>query len=284
MIKEAPEPRLAAVIGWPVKYSLSPVIHRVWAAREGARAHYVPLAVEPTYEAFARACDAMRTLGFQGCNVTLPHKEHAQRYAARSSARAAKAGAANMLTFSPDGASADNSDIAGFAAALRDAAPGLATGRAAVLGAGAAARAVILALAEMSFSSIVIANRSRDKAEAAASLVKGAVAIDWAARAEALAGADVLVNATSLGMKGQQPLEISLDTLPKEAVVAEIVYAPLVTPLLAAASARGNATADGLSMLMHQAAFGYRAWLGREASVDGDLRQLLETELARRAP
>ncbi len=282
MANDAPEPRLAAVIGWPVKYSLSPVIHRAWAAREGAAAHYIPLAVEPAYDAFARACDAMRALGFQGCNVTLPHKEHALRYAASASPRAAKAGAANMLTFSPDGTQADNSDIAGFAASLRETAPSLAAKRAVVLGAGAAARAVVLALAEIGFSSIAIANRSRDKAEAAASLAKGAVAVDWAARAEALAGADVLVNATSLGMKGQPPLEISLDALPKEAVVADIVYAPLTTALLAAARARGNAAADGLSMLMHQAAFGYRAWLGRAAPVDGELRGLLEAELARR--
>ncbi|MEE2690253.1 MAG: shikimate dehydrogenase [Pseudomonadota bacterium] len=276
-------PRLAAVIGWPVKHSLSPLLHRTWAAREGVNGHYIPVAAEPTYEAFARACDALRTLGFAGCNVTLPHKEHALRYAASATPRAEKAGAANMLTFAPDGPKADNSDIAGFAAALRETASELEPGRAMVLGAGGAARAVVLALAEMGFSPIVVANRSRDKADAVAALAKRAAAIDWEAREEPLAGAAVLVNATSLGMTGAPPLEISLDRLPKKAVVAEIIYAPLETPLLDAARARGNRTADGLSMLLHQAAFGYRAWLGEKAVVDADIRRVLEAEIARRA-
>lgn len=275
-------PRLAAVIGWPIHYSLSPHVHRAWAEREGANAHYIPLAVEPGYEAFARACDALRALGFNGCNVTLPHKEHALRYAAKATPRAEKAGAANMLTFADDGAHADNSDIAGFAGALRDAAPGLEPGRAVVLGAGGAARGVVLALAEMAFAPIVVVNRSRERAETVAALAAQAAPLDWADREEPLDGARLVVNATSLGMKGAPPLDLSLTRLSRDAVVAEIVYAPLETPLLKAARARGHRTVDGLAMLMHQATFGYRAWLGTEAKVDAGLRRILEDELARR--
>lgn len=275
-------PRLAAVLGWPIHHSLSPLVHRTWAAREGANAHYIPLAVAPDYDSFARACDALRALGFSGCNVTLPHKEHALRYATTSAPRAAKAGAANMLTFAADGAHADNSDIAGFAGALRDAAPGLEPGRAVVLGAGGAARGVVLALAEMAFAPIVVVNRSRERAETVAALAAQAAPLDWADREEPLDGARLVVNATSLGMKGQPPLELSLARLSGEAVVADIVYAPLETPLLRAARARGQRTADGLAMLMHQATFGYRAWLGTEAKVDAGLRRLLEEALTRR--
>lgn len=275
-------PRLAAVLGWPIQHSLSPLVHRTWAAREGANAHYIPVAVPPTYDAFARAADALVSLGFSGCNVTLPHKAHALRYAAGASPRAAKAGAANMLTFGPEGPQADNSDIAGFAEALRAVAPEARSGRAVVLGAGGAARAVILALAEVGFSPVVVANRTRDSAELAAGLVRRGEAIDWAARDDALAEARVLVNATSLGMKGAPPLEIALAKLPREAVVAELVYAPLATGLVDEARAQGLRVADGLSMLMHQAAFGYRAWLGAEALVDAALRLVLEEEIARR--
>ncbi|GAB4526549.1 MAG: shikimate dehydrogenase [Amphiplicatus sp.] len=283
MSDPAARPRLAAVIGWPIGHSLSPAIHRFWAEREGANAYYVPLAVEPSYEAFARACDALAALGFAGCNVTLPHKEHALAYAARASRRAAAAGAANMLTFDPAGAEADNSDIPGFAEALREAlgetAPG---GKAVVLGAGGAARAVVLALAEAGYRPILVANRSPEKAAQVARLAAAGETVPWAARSDALAGAKVLVNATSLGMTGAPPLDIALDALPDDAVVADLVYAPLKTDLLRRARGRGLAVADGLSMLMHQAAFGYRAWLGKQAAADGALRAALEEALARR--
>ncbi|MBB5517651.1 shikimate dehydrogenase family protein [Amphiplicatus metriothermophilus] len=283
MSDPADRPRLAAVIGWPIGHSLSPAIHRFWAEREGVNAYYVPLAVEPSYEAFARACDALAGLGFAGCNVTLPHKEDALAYAVRASRRAAAAGAANMLTFGPDGAEADNSDIPGFAQALREAlgetAPG---GKAVVLGAGGAARAVVLALAEAGYGPILVANRSPQKAAQVASLAAAGEAVPWSERAKVLSGAKALVNATSLGMAGAPPLDIALDALPDDAVVADLVYAPLETDLLRRARARGLAAADGLSMLMHQAAFGYRAWLGREAKVDGALRAALEAAIARR--
>lgn len=277
-------PRLAAVIGWPVAHSLSPLIHRTWAEREGAPAFYIPVAVEPGYDAFAEAAEALAGLGFKGANITLPHKENALRFAAEASDEASSAGAANMLTFREEGAYADNSDISGFAASVNEVLKKKdKRGRAIVLGAGGAARGVILALKRLGYSKIVIVNRTRARAEALAKEFGGEAA-PWEEREDTLAGADLLVNTTSLGMKGEPALQLKLDALPDAAIVSDIVYAPLITPLLAAARNRGLRTADGLSMLMHQAVPGYMAWLGRKAAVDADLRARLEAAVEARGP
>jgi shikimate dehydrogenase len=273
-------PRAAGVIGWPIGHSLSPLIHQTFAAREGVDAVYLPIAVEPGFEAFARAAEALRKMGFKGVNVTLPHKENALRYAAAASEAASRAGAANMLTFSEDGPYTDNSDVAGFAAALAEILnPDEKPKRGMVLGAGGAARGVILALKVLGLEEIVIANRSPEKAARLAAEF-GAAAAPWEKRSDALAGAGILVNTTSLGMEGEPPLDISLETLPAAAIVADIVYRPLKTPLLAAARNRGFRVSDGLSMLMHQAVPGYKAWLGSRAEVDANLRARLEAALA----
>lgn len=271
--------RLAGVVGWPVAHTLSPLIHQTWAAREGADAVYLPIAAEPSFDAFTRAVDALQQLGFRGTNVTIPHKEKALALAAAASDAAKEAGAANMLTFGPDGPYADNSDIAGFASALSAVlTPGERLEHAVVLGAGGAARGVVAALRHFGITDIAIANRSAEKA-ARLAYAFSASCISWSGRSQALAGADLLVNATSLGMTGEPPLEISLEALPETAIVADIVYRPLETRLLAAARARGLRAADGLSMLMHQAVAGYRAWLGNRAEVDTDLRCRLEAAL-----
>lgn len=276
-------PRLAGVIGWPISHSVSPRLHRCWADREGAPAYYIPIAVEPGFEAFARAAGALSALGFRGVNVTLPHKENALRYAASASDAARAAGAANMLTFGPDGAYADNSDIAGFSGALAEVLdPAAPLGRAVVLGAGGAARAVVFALKERGCEEMIVANRTAARAEELAAAF-GAKAAPWTGRQSALSGAGLVVNATSLGMKGAPPLDIDISGLADDAVVADIVYAPLETALLEAARARGLKTMDGLSMLMHQAAAPYRAWLGERAEVDAGLRAALEAALAGRA-
>lgn len=273
-------PRLAALLGWPVRHSLSPLIHSIWAARENAGAHYVPINVPPDDAAFTRAVEALRTLGFAGCNVTLPHKERALKIAASASEAARAAGAANMLTFTPAGIAADNSDVEGLAESLRSVQR---RNRAVLLGAGGAARGAMLALKkELGFASVVIVNRTGEKAENIAAAF-GAETAAWSARSEALANADLLVNATALGMTGAAPLEIDLRALPAHASVCDIVYAPLETPLLAAARARSLHAVDGLEMLMRQAAKGYRTWLGRCADVDADLRQALEAALKGRA-
>lgn len=274
-------PKLAAVIGWPAAHSLSPLIHATWAAREGANAYYAPVAAAPTFEDFARVADGLKAAGFRGVNVTLPHKEHALRYASDASEEARAAGAANMLTFEESGAFAENSDIFGFASALNEI---VGEKRSAlVVGAGGAARGVVLALAKRcGVGKISVVNRTREKSDAVAALVGGA-AIDWAKRDDALSGVDVVVNATSLGMTRHPPLDIDARAIDAGAVVCDIVYTPLETPLLKAARARGCRTVDGLSMLMHQAAPGYRKWLGATAEVDADLRARLEAALAARA-
>jgi shikimate dehydrogenase len=269
--------RRAGVIGWPVKHSLSPLIHRTWGARERRAISYEAIAVEPDDDAFSAAIERLAADGYKGVNVTLPHKERALQIADEASGEARAAGAANMLTFAKRRLLADNSDIAGFAAAVEE------TGRipasALILGAGGAARGVTVALARrLGVKTITIANRTRARAEEVARLVD-ADTIEWTSRAHALGDVDLLVNTTSLGMTGEPPLEIDLARLPRHAIVADIVYSPLETPLLAAARARGLAVTDGLSMLMHQAAFGYRAWLGNDAVVDADLRARLVAAL-----
>ncbi|MFQ5564553.1 MAG: shikimate dehydrogenase family protein, partial [Parvularculaceae bacterium] len=232
--------KLAAVVGCPVGHSLSPAIHNTWARREGANAFYIPVETGEDYDAFARAINALTTLGFSGCNVTIPHKESALQYAVRATGRAQRAGAANMLTFGEEGAYADNSDVEGFIRAaetvLTSAAP---KGRAVVLGAGGAARGVVLALKEMRYAEIIIANRTHERAQALAADLGDVTVAVWKDRSAALEGADLLVNATALGMSGAPALDIDIDPLPKTAVVADIVYSPLQTPLLRTAGARG---------------------------------------------
>ncbi len=272
-------PTLAGVVGWPVAHSLSPFIHNTWAKRAGVNGYYVPIPVAPDYNDFAVAMDALKTLGFAGVNVTIPHKEHALRYASQASDAARKAGAANMLTFG-EKSFADNSDITGFAEAVgaRSSAPGK---TALVLGAGGAARGIVLALQHLGVKEIAVANRTRAKSEALAKAF-GLTVADWEDRGKALEKIDLLVNTTSLGMTGQPPLEIDLAGLKASALVADIVYAPLETPLLKAAKAKGHDTVDGLAMLMHQAVPGFKTWFGADAAVDADLRAVLLEELKRR--
>lgn len=267
-------PRVAGVVGWPIRHSLSPLIHRIFAEREGADAVYLPLLVEPGRGSLMRALSGLRAAGFVGLNVTIPHKEDAFALADKRSAAAEAAGAANMLTFADDGLYADNSDIGGFKWALAQKLEGRRPGRALVLGAGGAARAVVLALKELEIGDCAIANRTRKKAEALAARFSARVA-DWPITPKLLAGVDILVNTTSLGMAGEPPLAIALTALSPDAIVADIVYRPLETGLLRDARARGLAVVDGIEMLMRQAAPGYEAWLGRKAVVDDELRAAL---------
>ncbi|MDZ7629498.1 MAG: shikimate dehydrogenase [Parvularculaceae bacterium] len=273
--------RTAGVIGWPVTHSLSPVIHETWAQREGRAIRYERLAVEPDDAAFRDAIERLVREGWKGANVTLPHKERALAIADEASGEARAAGAANMLTFSGRAIRADNSDIIGFAQAVAEA--GVKPSRALLLGAGGAARGVAIALERrLGVKNIVVANRTRARAEDVARLCGGAV-VDWEARADALDGADLLVNATSLGMAEHDPLDIDLTRLSPGAAVADIVYVPLETPLLRAARAKGCTGIDGLAMLMHQAVPAYEAWLGATALVDAGLRARLEAALRLRS-
>lgn len=276
--KEYNAPILAGVVGWPVSHSLSPLIHGEWAKRAGITGRYVQIPVESEYDEFARAMDDLKSQGLKGVNVTIPHKEHALRYADLASDVAKRVGAANMLTFG-EKTYAENSDVIGFETALGQQL-GMSSGRtsALILGAGGAARGVAAALRNIGFLDIEITNRTREKAEIVAALF-GMGVIDWEKRNERLPAASVVVNTTSLGMTGQPPLELDWNRLRPGAIVADIVYSPLQTPLLKAAINRGHLTIDGLAMLMHQAVPGFKAWFGGDAVVDDDLRAILVAAL-----
>jgi len=275
------KPKRAGVIGSPIGHSLSPVIHHEWARREKASAYYIPLETNGTEAAFVKAVEAAKTLGFSGLNVTLPHKEHALQYSDHKSDQAKSIGAANMLTFEQDGVYADNSDITGFVDSCDPHLPSRGERKkAAVLGAGGAARGVLLALQTLGFNQIIIANRTLEKAQNLAQAFDGKIdATHWNNCINSLIDVDFLVNTTSLGMIGQPALELDIQTLPAGAVVSDIVYTPLETDLLKRAKTQGLKVIDGLSMLMHQAVPGYLAWLGQEAVVDVALRSQLEAIL-----
>jgi len=267
-------PLLAGVVGWPIGHSRSPRLHGHWLARYGIEGQYLPLALRP--ERLRDGIAALALLGFRGINVTLPHKEAALALATVRSDRAARIGAANTLSFMPDGGiEADNTDGYGFLANLRQGAPDwrAEAGPALVLGAGGAARAIVVALLDAGVPELRLANRSRDRAEALARDFGPRIAVqDWERAERATVGAHTIVNTTALGMTGQPPLTLALDAAPDDALVTDIVYQPLETPLLAAARARGLATVDGLGMLLHQAAPGFERWFGRRPEVDAELR------------
>jgi shikimate dehydrogenase len=272
--------KLAGVFGWPVSHSRSPRLHGFWLQQYGIDGAYVPLATPP--ERFAEALRALPALGFRGCNVTLPHKEQALRLVDRAEPIARRIGAVNTVIIHSDGALAGtNTDGFGFMENLR-AVPGWRAdqGPAVVLGAGGAARAILVALTDGGCPEIRLINRTRGRAEDLAAELGGPVTVlDWEKRTEALGGAGLLVNSSSLGMEGQPPLDIALDTLPNSAVVTDIVYVPLITPLLTAARKRGNTVVDGLGMLLHQARPGFEAWFGVAPKVTPELRTFILQEL-----
>lgn len=261
--------RLAGVMGWPVRHSRSPRLHGYWLAQHGVDGAYVPLAVEPAQ--FGAAVRGLLACGFRGANVTIPHKEAAFALCDDVADSARRAGAVNTLRFEDGRILGSNTDGYGFLESLAEQAPGFdpRSGPAVLLGAGGAARAIAAALLDAGCPRVTLVNRTRARAEALAAALGGPVAV---AEAPPLSGAALLVNTTSLGMAGQPPLGIELSPLPPAAVVADIVYVPLETPLLAAARARGLRAVDGLGMLLHQARPGFAAWFGVAPQVDAGLR------------
>jgi len=270
--------RVAGVMGWPVGHSRSPRLHGYWLAQHRIDGAYVPLAVPPAR--FEQAARALAALGFAGANVTVPHKEAALALVDSVEPRARRIGAVNTLVVRADGSLAgDNTDGYGFLENLRQEAPGFDPrhGPAVVLGAGGAGRAVVVALLDAGAPEVRLVNRTRGRAEELAAAAGGNVVVrDWTDRSEALAGAALLVNATTLGMTGQPVLDIALDPLPPGALVTDIVYAPLRTALLDRAARRGNRTVDGLGMLLHQARPGFFAWFGIMPEVTPELRRVME--------
>ncbi len=267
--------RTAGVIGWPVAHSLSPRLHGYWLRTLGIDGVYIPLPVNP--EDISDAIKALPVLGFAGANVTVPHKAAALAAADTVSETAQRIGAVNTLICKPDGTVfGDNTDAFGFLENLRTGAPEWdpKAGRALVLGAGGAARAVVAALIDAGVTDICLSNRTSARADEVAHHMGDNIAVvPWADRDTAAKNATLLVNTTSLGMTGKSSLEIQVDGLADGAVVTDIVYAPLQTPLLAAAKARGLATVDGLGMLLHQARPGFDAWFGVRPEVTDDLRR-----------
>ena len=271
--------RSACVIGWPVKHSRSPKIHGHWIKQHGLAADYRIEELEP--EAVANFLSNLSGRGYVGCNVTIPHKE-AVLALSEPDDRALAVGAANTLWIADGRLHSTNTDVEGFTANLDASVPAWNTkvDHAVVLGAGGSARAVVYGLIKRGFIRINVVNRSLERAEALRERF-GAVVhpARWTALSHLLTRADILVNTTSLGMAGQPPLDIDLSPLRQDAVVADLVYAPLDTPLLAAARARGLATADGLGMLLHQAVRGFSLWFGVHPEVTPELRALIEADL-----
>ncbi len=266
--------RVAGVIGWPVTHSLSPRLHNHWLETYGIDGAYVPLAVRP--EHLTEAVRALPKLGFVGANVTIPNKIAVCGALDRIEPEAERIGAVNTIIIGEDGGlTGSNTDGFGFLESIRAALPDWSPQPepAVMLGAGGAARAVLSALLDAGIAAVRLVNRSRERAEAlAAPYGERVVLIDWDHRLAALDGTALLVNTTTLGMTGQPPLDLALDRLPTDAVVVDIVYRPLITPLLAAAAARGNRVVDGLGMLFHQARPGFHAWFGVDPEVTPALR------------
>ena len=272
--------RLAGVLGWPVGHSRSPRLHGYWLTMLGIDGAYLPLPVRP--EDFPEVLRALPRMGFVGANVTVPHKETALALVDHLDPLARRIGAVNTLVVRDDGRiEGRNTDAFGFLENLRQDCPAFHPRHApaALLGAGGAARAVVAALTDAGAPEIRLLNRHRERAERLAADLGGAVTvIDWDRREAALEGVGLLVNTTSLGMTGQPPLDLDLAALPGDAVVNDIVYAPLVTELLRQAGDRGNAVVDGLGMLLHQARAGFAAWFGVMPEVTPGLRTFLEGE------
>jgi shikimate dehydrogenase len=276
--------KAACVIGWPVEHSRSPLIHDYWIRQFGLLAEYRREAVPP-----GRFTDFVAHLadhGYVGANVTVPHKQAALELS-KPDALAAAVGATNTLWLEDGVLRSTNTDVEGFVASLDAGVPGWAKDveSAVVLGAGGAARAIVFGLIGRGVRHIHVVNRSPDRAAALQQRFGGRVVPSrWEHRNDVLAAAGLLVNTTSLGMAGQPRLELDLAPLPAAAVVADIVYAPLVTPLLAAGRARGLRTVDGLGMLLQQAAGAFTRFFGVRPQVTQGLRTLVEADLMRQRP
>jgi shikimate dehydrogenase len=276
---ETSAPR-AGVVGWPIEHSRSPAIHRYWLKELGIPGNYDRFAVRP--EEFRQFADKIGEHGFLGANVTAPHKEAAFEACDRRTDVAEALGAVNTLWREDGLLWGDNTDVAGFLANLDEATPGWdeRKGLAVVIGAGGAARGIIYALVSRGFERIAVFNRTQARAEALAQHFGGSTAaMPWGDLAGELSEAGLLVNASSLGMVGQPPLVVDVSALPERAVVADAVYVPLRTPLIEAAGGRGLRVAEGLGMLLHQAAPAFARWFGAPPVVTPALRALVEAEV-----
>lgn len=270
--------KLAGVMGWPVAHSLSPRLHEYWLRHYKIDGVYVPMAVQP--DKIEAALRALPVLGFRGCNLTVPHKEKALGIVDYLDPVAARIGAVNTIVVDEKGKLRGfNTDYLGFIEGLKASVPQWdpRSGPAVVLGAGGAARAVVVGLIEAGVKEVRIINRTEEKARI---LVEGLADSrthlrrwPWGWPEEALSDAALLVNTTTLGMKGQASLGVDMAALPLSAIVMDVVYVPLMTDLLQQAQARGNRVVTGIGMLLHQAASGFEAWFGVRPEVTTELEK-----------
>lgn len=272
---------LAGVMGWPVMHSRSPKLHNYWLARHGLIGAYVPLAIKEA--GLEKALRALPALGFAGCNLTIPHKEQAMKIVDHLDPVVKRIGAMNCVIVGADGSlSGTNNDGFGYIASIREAKPDWRAdaGPVTVLGAGGAARAVLVSLIDEGAKDIRLTNRTAARADDLAKEFGGPIkTIAWNDRHDALQGAAMVINTTSQGMVGQPDLDLKLDLLPQTALVSDIVYIPLETPLLSAARQRGNTTVNGLGMLLHQARPAFNAWFGVMPEVTSELRKMIEATI-----
>ena len=274
----ATRPPAACLIGWPAAHSRSPLIHHYWLRKLGIDGGYVIEAVPP--DELQDFVFRLALRGFVGANVTIPHKERVLKLS-KPDARARAVGAANTLWFADGELCSTNTDVEGFLNNLDATAPGWeGAEEVLVLGAGGAARAVVFGMLERGIKRVHLANRTRTRADALAGQFGDKVfPVAWEAFGDLLPRAKLLVNTTSLGMHGQGALDLDVGKLPLDAVVSDLVYVPLDTPLLSAAKARGLKTADGLGVLLHQAVRGFELWFGQRPQVTAELRALVEADL-----
>lgn len=270
----------ACVIGWPISHSRSPLIHNYWLKQLGITGTYERVPVEPSK--LAEFFSNLAANGYAGCNVTLPHKEQAFQLVEPADESTQRLGAVNTVYVRDDQLHGTNTDGEGFVNNLESSCPGfdIRNTRAVLLGAGGAAMAIASALLQHGASEIVMANRSIERAEKLRERFGPAIKpLEWSQRSAQLSESDLLVNTTSLGMKGQPELTIDLSRLSAKAVVSDIVYVPLRTALLEQAAARGNPVVEGLGMLLHQAVRGFELWFGVRPTVTPDLHDLIARDV-----
>ena len=268
---------LAGIVGWPVSHSRSPTLHNYWLQKYGLPGAYVPLPVAPGQ--LQPALRGLAALGLRGCNVTQPHKIEALKLVDDLDDTARRMGAINCIVVQPDGTlKGFNNDGFGYIQSLLDAQPDWRAdaGPVVLLGAGGAARAVALSLADRGAREIRLLNRSQANAQALADEFGSPLQVlPWEARHDALEGAALIVNTTNQGLHGNPALDLRLDKLPRQALVSDVIYTPLETPLLALARARGNTTVNGLGMLLNQARPAFQAWFGVLPEITPELREMV---------
>ena len=271
--------KLAGVMGMPIFQSRSPIIHNHWIALHGIKAAYGHFPVQ--IDQVEAAIRGLSALGLAGCNITLPHKVKAMALMDHLTPMAQRVGAINCIVVQADGSlHGHNNDGYGYLQSIRDEKSDWRAdaGPITLLGAGGAARAVIMALIDAGAKEIRLLNRTRDKAQELAALNPSVVKVhDWSERHVALAAAAMLINTTNQGMYDQPPLDLVLDDLPGTALVSDLIYVPLETPLIKAAKARGHVAINGLGMLLNQAVPAFEAWFGIKPVIDAALRQKILT-------